>query len=114
LFFFFIESETQKLDALMAELQKINSALGAAAPTGRKWVRGDLACVRYAEDGLWYRVRLVEGPSDRRFKIHYLDFGNNEVFVTFFFCMCNEFLDVNKRSSSVFLFFCLFVFLSFL
>jgi hypothetical protein len=29
--------------------------------------------------GLWYRVKLMEGPADRRFKIHYLDFGNNEV-----------------------------------
>lgn len=67
----------QKLDALMSELQKVNA--GGAVASAKKWAKGDLACVRYAEDGLWYRVRLMEGPSERRFKIHYLDFGNNEV-----------------------------------
>ncbi len=71
------DEHQKKLEALMGELQKVNG--GVSVPPVRKWARNDLACVRYAEDGLWYRVRLVEGPSDKRFKIHYLDFGNSEV-----------------------------------
>jgi staphylococcal nuclease domain-containing protein 1 len=64
-----VSDEHQKrLDALMSELQKANAGAGLPPPT-RKWARNDVACVRYAEDGLWYRVRLMEGPADRRFKV---------------------------------------------
>jgi staphylococcal nuclease domain-containing protein 1 len=67
-----VSDEHQKrLDALMSELQKANAGAGLPPPT-RKWARNDVACVRYAEDGLWYRVRLMEGPADRRFKVGFV------------------------------------------
>jgi endonuclease YncB( thermonuclease family) len=72
------EADQTALDSLMAELQRLNA--GAAAQPATKWSVGSMACVRYAEDGLWYRVRLVEPARGQgRWCLHYVDFGNQEV-----------------------------------
>lgn len=73
------DNDQKTLDGLMGELQKANNQDYVAPVAPPKLEKGMLASVRYAEDGLWYRVRLTDGPVDRRFKIHYIDFGNSEV-----------------------------------
>ena len=67
----------QVLEQLMDDLQSTNASY--VPPLQASWKRGQLCCARYGEDGLWYRVRLVEGGADRKFKINYIDFGNSEV-----------------------------------
>lgn len=71
------DTEQAALDALMAELQRANAASPAAPPP--RWAADALACARFADDGLWYRVRLLDAPRDGRCRIHYVDFGNTEV-----------------------------------
>ena len=67
------EASQQTLQQIMADCQQCGAQSEAVVPRP-----GLLATVRFAQDGLWYRVRLQEELGGGRWSLYYLDFGNSE------------------------------------
>ena len=42
-------------------------------------VLGQICCAKFSEDGSWYRARVIHVPGKGSLRVHFLDYGNQEV-----------------------------------
>ncbi|CAC5408616.1 TDRD1_4_6_7 [Mytilus coruscus] len=75
---FFLQAnidETKKsLDKILEQSHQYCSSIN----TPYKPVKGELVCVQFSSDKVWYRAN-VEDTNDGKYLVHYIDFGNREL-----------------------------------
>ncbi|XP_073976065.1 uncharacterized protein isoform X3 [Rhodnius prolixus] len=60
-------------------LQDITYYATKALPLNRKPLCGELLCVKYKEDGHFYRAQVYEKVDENTYKVNFVDYGNTEV-----------------------------------
>ena len=59
--------------------QKMNDYCESSPPSSELPELGQLCCAKFSEDGMWYRARVVEFLTQTSFRVHFVDYGNEEV-----------------------------------
>ena len=59
--------------------QKMNDYCESSPPSSELPELGQLCCAKFSEDGMWYRARVVEFLIQTSFRVHFVDYGNEEV-----------------------------------
>lgn len=70
-----LESNTEKLEALMERVEELYSQPGRPSVPAHP---GSLCCTQYSQDGAWYRAEVMQVQGTKA-RVRFIDYGNSEV-----------------------------------